>query len=265
MSIRVSACIICKDEERRIAAALDSLAWSDDVVVVDSGSTDRTLEIARNHPARPRIIHHDWQGYSLQRKFAVSQCWHDWVMTLDADEECDADLIRAIGTLDDTVAAHSAAFRMARRNYIAGRHVRCWDPDYQVRLIHRERVEWDATSMPEVRRPKAGFAIADLPGAILHNRVGDVRPIDFIDGTTMQDYAWVLAEALSKRGTRSGLLNLLLRPALAFLKYYLFKGAFLDGRFGLIIAYKAMIGVMLKYTALYAREEFGVDGRKSAE
>jgi len=237
-----------------MAAALDSLAWCQNIVVVDSGSTDGTVELARGHASRPQVIHQDWLGYSQQRKFAVDQCANEWVLMLDGDEECDARLIGEIQALTEGRTTGVAIFKMKRRNYMAGRHVRCWGPDWQTRLICRGRTEWDDTSIPEVRRPKAGFSETAIGGALLHNRVSPFEQKDLCDGPQMEHYATVLAESMAKRGKHATIHQLFWRPILTFLKYYILKLGFLDGRLGLVIAYKTTIGVMLKYTVLYARE-----------
>ncbi len=254
MAIAVSACVICKNEAEKVRTCLDSLTWCTDIVVVDSGSTDATVQIARQHPAKPRVIHHDWQGYNQQREFAVSACANPWVLALDADEECSPKLARDIQNISESAVAQIAMFETPRKNFIAGRFVRCWSPDFQMRLIHRDRVEWDQTSLPEVRRPIQSFTIAKLGGAILHNRLTPYREVDFNDGPVMAERARLLASRMAATGKRATLFALLTRPPMTFLKYYFLRGAFLQGRFGLIIAYKTTIGVMLKYSVLYAEQ-----------
>lgn len=262
MAITVSACIICKNEARRIGAALASLAWCEDIVVIDSGSTDGTVELAQNHPTKPRVLHHEWMGYGPQREFAVSQCRHEWVLMLDADEECDEHLSTEIRGLTEEQVAKVGIFRMPRRNHMAGRHIICWGPDYQARLIHRARVEWDCTRIPERRRCKAGYQTRQLRGCLLHDRHGEFKRVDLINGPQMAEYADELSEYLRTKGTRATWVNLAFRPLVAFVKYYVIKGAFLQGRFGLVIAYKSTVGVMLKYSALYAKEELEGKGGK---
>lgn len=257
MTIAVSACIICKNEADKIRVCLDSLDWCSDIVVVDSGSTDATVQLARQHPARPRVIHQDWLGYGPQREFAVQSCVNPWVLALDADEECSPKLARDIQNISENAAARIAMFRMPRKNFVAGRLVRCWSPDYQDRLIHRNRVEWDATSLPEQRRPKPEFQTAELGGNILHNRLTPYRESDFNDGLIMAERAALLASQMAASGKQATTFKMLFRPVFTFLKYYLLRGAFLQGRFGLAIAYKTTIGVMLKYSVLYAQQNLG--------
>lgn len=253
MSLAVSACVICKNEASRISACLDSLTWCRDIVVVDSGSSDGTIEIAAAHPSKPRVLAHDWSGYNRQREFAVSQCANDWVLALDADEECSPELAAEIQTLAE--APEAAMFRIPRKNFLARREVRCWSPDYQTRLIHRRRTLWDTDSVPEVRRPAAGFAIMTLKQPLLHNRFRPYAESDLNDGAIMAERASLLAGHLQQRGRRAGWGNLLLRPILTFFKYFVLRGGFLQGRFGLVIAYKTTIGAMLKYSVLYGQQE----------
>ena len=261
-NLAVSACIICKNEGRRLAATLDSLAWCANIVIVDSGSTDGTLELAAAHPARPRIIHQDWLGFNPQRQFAAAQCRHPWVLMLDADEECTPELAREIQALSEAKTAAVALLKMPRRNYLAGRYVRCWSPDYQARLIHIDRVDWDPRPLPEIRHPKPGFSEAMLQSPLLHCRIPPLPEqalTEVNDGRKMAAYSTLLGTHLYQRGKHATFLNLLFRPLCTFLKYYILRGGFLDGRFGLIIAYKTTIGVTLKYSVLWSLEQTAAD------
>jgi glycosyltransferase involved in cell wall biosynthesis len=258
MTIHISACIMCRNEAEKIGRALDSLAWADEVVVVDSGSTDGTVEIARAHATRPRVIHNDWPGYRAQREFMVGQCRNAWVFMLDADEEVSAGLAAALKEIQKK-PDHGKLGIMAvpRRNYIARRYVRCWSPDYQKRLIHKDRIAWDSTSQFDTWGIKEGFTIGWIkaPGmAIEHNRLSPLDLKDFTDAGLVAERGELMATHLYNNGKRATFLHLLLRPWLTFLKYYILRGAFLDGRFGLVIAYKTTMGVMAKYSVLYGVE-----------
>jgi len=255
MTLPISACIICKNEADKITTCLDSLAWCDDVVVVDSGSTDATVQIARAYASKPRVIHQDWLGYNRQREFAVKQCRHPWVLALDADEECSPELARQLAALAESGLGSVAIIRMPRKNFIAGRWVRCWSPDYQDRLVHRERVIWESDDLPEVRRATPGFGVKNLSAPLWHNRLAPFDPRDLNDGPTMAERARLLGQNLQESGIRAGWMNLLFRPPMTFIKYYILRGGFLQGRFGLVICYKTTIGVMLKYSVLYGRQE----------
>jgi hypothetical protein len=254
----ISACIIAKNQARRICLTLNSLTWCHAIVVVDSGSTDGTLEICRNHPGAGgqgvKVVHEPFRGYNPQRQFAASLCPTDWVLLLDADEEVSPALRDEMLGLTDAQLEGTAIFEMPRKNYIARRYVRCWSPDYQTRLVHKNRTQWAPQSAPEVREPKYGFTKKRLKQPLLHNRLTPFSPKDFCDGPRMEEHATILADAMQARGKRATLGQLLTRPGLTFLKYYFLKGAFLDGRFGLTIALKTTIGAALKYSVLYGRE-----------
>jgi glycosyltransferase involved in cell wall biosynthesis len=253
--LAISACIICKNAADRIAHALDSLAWCEEIVVVDSGSTDDTVKVCQSHPSgKVRVLFNAWPGFNPQRQFAVSQCRNPWVLMLDDDEECSDELRRELQSLQPAAVEQTAIFKMPRKNFVALRHVRCWGPDYQARFINRERVQWDPRSAPEIRTPAPGFATSRLRGPLLHNRLTPYRPSDFNEGARRAMKVEDLACHMQRSGKRAGFINLLLRPPFTFFKYYILRGAFLDGRFGLVIAYKTTIGVMLKYSVLYGKE-----------
>jgi (heptosyl)LPS beta-1,4-glucosyltransferase len=255
MTLPISACIICKNEADKIVTCLNSLAWCTDIVVVDSGSTDSTTQIAAAHPAKPRVILQDWLGYSQQREFAVNQCRNLWVLALDADEECSPELSRQLTALNESDITSTAILRLPRKNFIAGRWVRCWSPDYQDRLLHRQRTIWPNDNLPEVRRPSEGFGIKTLASPLLHNRAAPYGLRDLCDGPVMVERAQLLAQNLFERGAHAGFRNIFFRPLLTFIKYYILRGGFLQGRFGLVVCYKTTIGVMLKYSVLYGQQE----------
>lgn len=255
--IPISGCIICKNQAQRIALCLDSLAWCDEIVVVDSGSTDETVEICRRHPSgKVRVMHHDWLGFNGQRAFAVGECRNDWVLMLDADEECSPLLRDELRRLRAEDLEEVGLFEMPRQNHIAKRHVRCWGPDYQTRFGHKERIAWSPVPIPEHREAKRPFLLKRLKSPLLHNRLTPYSPEDLCDGRRMQEYGILLAQALREKGTRPSFFNLWFRPFFTFFKYYILKGGFLDGRFGLVIAYKTLIGSMLKFSVLYGDEAF---------
>ncbi len=250
MAPPISICIAARDEQDKIRAALESARacrWCDELVVFDSGSTDQTVPIATQ--LADRVVHHTWTNYADSKRRMTEAAANDWVFILDADEQITPQLAAEIESLGEDAYAANAVMTMPRRNYLLGRHVRAWDPDRQNRLFDRRRVHWPDRAVHDERKPIAGGTRA-LAGPLLHNAtVDDFR--DYFDGPRYAARTDALAREMYNAGRRVAYLDLLLRPAIAFCKYYLLKGGFLQGTFGLLIAQKASLSVQLKYARLW--------------
>jgi glycosyltransferase involved in cell wall biosynthesis len=255
----VSVVICCFNAADMIEAACRSVGWADELVVVDSGSTDATGEIARRFAAR--YVVEPWRGYTEQKRFAASLCRNDWIFVLDHDEECSAELGEEICRLTEDQMARYDLFLMRRRNYLMGRYVRAFSPDWQNRLMHRERCRWADEAVNDRRIPSHPSRVARLRGWMLHRRFSQAGFADFFDGRLADSRLRLAADEMVRRGRRCGWLDLLARPALTFAKFYLLKGGFLDGQLGLLIAQRAAVAVHLRYAALWAAQE-GVAWRK---
>jgi glycosyltransferase involved in cell wall biosynthesis len=250
MPLRATICILACNEEKKIAHALASAracSWCDELLVFDSGSTDATVLIAGHHNAR--IEHHPWVNFTTNRRKIVDAAKNDWVFVLDADEEISPELAARIGQLDDATLKAHPIITMPRRNYLLGRHVRAWDPDRVDRLFDRRRVTWPERAIHDFRKPTEG-TVLELDEPLLHNRHADEWG-DYFDGDRYAVRADALAKEMYDAGKRVGFLGLWLRPKAAFWKFFLFKGGFLDGAFGLLIAQKAAFSVQLKYARLW--------------
>jgi glycosyltransferase involved in cell wall biosynthesis len=250
---KISICIAARDEEAKIESALESArackraGWCDEVLVFDSGSTDRTVQIARR--LADRVEFHEWENYAASKRRMTQAARNEWVFILDADERMTEELIAEIGALKEEDFARHPVMSMRRRNHVLGRAVRAWDPDWQNRLIDRRRVHWPERAVHDERKATQGTELR-LRGRLLHNADID-QWTDYFDGERYQKRTELLAAELLKRGKRVGWLGLLLRPAGAFVKFYVFKGGFLDGAFGVMIAQKAAFSVQLKYARLW--------------
>lgn len=248
----ISALICCANSEATLAQACESLAWVDELVIVDSGSTDATPDIARRYAHRYHV--EPWRGYSAQKEFGLSLCSHDWVLLLDGDETCTPQLAREIRSLSDADLAQKDLFLMRRLNYVMGRPVRAWWPDWQSRFMHRHRCKWGGEALHDGR-----FADPERTGRfkswIEHKRHSDAGFSDYFSGRRMDERLMLVAREMYDAGKRCRWYDLVLRPPLTFWKFYLLKRGFLDGAFGLLIAQKAAVSVQLKYAALWALQE----------
>lgn len=227
----ITATIITLNEEARIAEAVASLSCCDEVVVVDSGSTDRTAEIARALGAR--VIERAWQGYSAQKNFAAEQARYDWILSMDADERISVELADEIVRWKQRKKESSAAWSMPRRAFYLGAWIKHsgWYPDRKIRLYDRRRCRWEGDFVHEW--VKVDGTAERFAGDLLHfpyrNWADHVQRID--------RYTRLAAESAVSSGRRANVLKLLFAPPLTFLKAFLLRGGFLDGWRGMAIAY----------------------------
>ena len=246
----LSACIIACDEEDRIGVCLESLAFCDELLVVDSHSADRTREIAAEHGAR--VIERDWPGHVAQKEFAIREAKHDWVLCVDADERISEELRAEIERLRDAGFPGDAGWRMPRLSCYLGRWIRhgSWYPDRQLRLFDRRRGRW-AGRDPHDRVALEGTA-GLLRGELLHHPFRDFA--DHLQ--TIDRYSTTQAELLFEDGRRAHLGDLVLRPPWRFFRFYIVERGFLEGWRGFVMACLAAHYVRLRWTKLWllARE-----------
>ncbi len=241
---RLSACVITFNEEDRLAECLASLAFCDEIVVVDSGSTDRTCELAR--AAGARVIEHSWAGFIGQKQAAVDRARNDWVLIVDSDERVSPELRAQIEALRAAGFPGQAGWEFPRKTFYLGRFIEhgLWYPDRQLRLFDRRRARIGGNE-PHDKTLLAGPK-GRLTGDLLHYSYRDLddhlRRID--------KYTRIMAEGLFERGKRATVLDILTRPLVRFTRGYVFKLGFLDGWRGLLIAFLAAHYVRLKYARL---------------
>ncbi len=243
----LSVTVVTYNEARNLARCLESVAWAEERLVVDSGSHDATQEIARRCGAR--VLVQPWLGYAAQKNRALEAARHRWVLSLDADEWLDAEAARAIQ--EELAAARADGYRLRRRTAFCGAFVRfSWGRDEQLRLFRRDRGRFEGGSVHERVRLYPGSCVRSLPGTILHlsyRSLGDyVRRMDH--------YSALAAGDLRARGRRSGAAQLVLLPLAAFLKCYLWRGGFLDGLRGWLIAWGSAYTVLLKHGKLWEQQ-----------
>jgi len=243
----VSASIITLNEEKNIARAIESVrSWVQEVVVVDSGSTDQTLEIARSLGAR--VIQNPWRGYGQQKNFAQSKVTHDWVLNLDADEAITPELALEIqNSLSKNEGKNIQGYLMPRLSFYLGRWIRHggWYPNRSLRLYHRQHARW---TEPDVHEECiVDGAVEILSKDILHYPFRRIE--DQIE--TNLKFSRLGAVRLSKSGKKKNLPLLILKPIGKFLETFIIKKGFLDGMVGFIISVNAAHSIFLKYAYFY--------------
>ncbi len=247
MNPRISASIICKNEEHNIEECLRSVAWCDEIVVVDSGSTDRTVDLARRHT--PHVIHHDWPGYVAQKNYALDRTSGEWVICLDADERCTPGL-RAALERELPAAGDLAGFEVRRHAKYLGRWINHggWYPDWKLRVVRRGRARWGGVDPHDKLIPDG--RVRRLDAEIVHYTYRDFAHQLRI----VNHFSDVVVEEMLKRGRRPSVLMAILHPPVKFLECYVWKLGFLDGMPGFVIAAASAFYVFAKHVKLWERE-----------
>jgi glycosyltransferase involved in cell wall biosynthesis len=242
---QLSVIVIALNQEANIVPCLETVRWADDLVVVDSGSRDRTLELARELTGRVFTI--DWPGFGAAKNFALDQARGDWVLSLDTDE-------RVSPALRDEVISvikgggRFAGYRVPRKNYFGSRWVRRlgWYPDYTLRLFRREQGRFKERAVHEE-------VMVDGPVGILQSPLDHYSYTGVSDYIARQDrYARLAAQQMLEEGRRPRPGELVYRPLSHFLKLYLLRLGFMEGRLGYTLALLGSLYNFLKY--YYLRE-----------
>ncbi|MSQ64306.1 MAG: glycosyltransferase family 2 protein [Betaproteobacteria bacterium] len=238
----LSVVLITHNAAAELPQCLASVAFADEVVVVDSGSSDGTAEIATRYGAR--VVAKDWLGFGRQKQFAVEQAAHDWVLCLDADERVSPELAASVVRALQAPAA--PVYRMARCNRFLGRWLRHGEgyPDWSPRLFDRRHARWSDDGVHE----KVLYAASPgtLEGDLLHESGEDLgRYLE-----KQNRYTALAAQELHRRGQRAGLAQLALSPLLRFFKFYLLRLGFLDGLPGLVHISIGCMNSFMKYAKL---------------
>jgi glycosyltransferase involved in cell wall biosynthesis len=242
--LKLSVTVITKNEAADIGDALASVAWADEIVVVDSHSSDDTVAIVRRYT--DRVIARDWPGYGNQKNYAASIASHDWILSLDADERVTpalADEIRRVLAGAPT----ESGFRIPRVTWHLGRWIRTtdWYPDPQLRLYDRRSAEWTGRRVHE--SVKARGAVGRLNGELQHYAYRDIS--DHLE--TIDRYTTYAACQMFEEGRRAGLMEIAAHPPLAFLRNYIARGGIRDGAVGFVVSAMNAYYVFLKFAKLW--------------
>ena len=250
--MKISATIITLNEEENIRDALASVAWADEVIVVDSGSTDKTCEIAE--AAGARVIRNDWPGFARQKQFAALQAQHEWIFSLDADERVSPELNNSIAALRELRDEQLAdGYRIARRSFYLGRWIKGggWYPDRQLRLYKKTRGRWADRHIHESVRMDQDARVENLAGDILHYSMRDSAQHHRMIG---ERYAPLGALQMFEEGRRTSRLRIATAAPIGFIRSFILKGGFRDGLAGLTIARFAGHHDFLKHLLLWEKQ-----------
>jgi glycosyltransferase involved in cell wall biosynthesis len=253
----VSAYMLTFNNAPTVERALASVAFTDELVVVDSGSTDGTLELVR--AATDRVIERPWPGFREQYQFAQNQCSHDWVLFIDADEEISPPLADEIQTLLGGVSADDSVrgYNVDRRTFYLGRWILhgAWARDFEIRLYNRQHSRWEGGLHAAVEVDGDVGSLRHFYHHYTHEDIGDqLRTID--------RYSTIGAADLEQQGCRCSLVRLIGNPLLGFVRDYVLRRGFLDGFPGLVIAVNTAFSTFNKYAKLRERRLTEDDVRK---
>ena len=239
--MKITATIITLNEERNIARAIESLRCADEILIVDSGSTDRTVELAQNLGAR--VVEAGWRGYAAQKNWAAEQASHDWILSLDADEALSEALEAELWNLKKS-GPRRDGYTMPRLARYLGRWIlhSGWYPDRKVRLYDRRKAGWVGEFVHESVVVKG--RVGHLESNLLHFTCESLSE----HLKTLDRYTTLAAQEIAARRMHVPLYRVIFDPGWTFFKAYVLQRGFLDGLEGLTIAYMAAFYTFLKYS-----------------
>lgn len=253
MKLPVSVVIITKNEANIIAASIKAVrCFTDDIVVIDNGSTDHTMQIA--HSLGCRVFERSWSGYGANKNKGIELARYNWVLSLDADEVADKQLINSLQAIDYTYT--SQVYDIRFKTYFGKKLIRfgSWGRDHHVRLFNRQQVRWSELQVHETLLLPAGITKQKLDGYIHHYSVDDLQ--EYKQKALL--YARLSAQKYHTAGKKSSSLKRWLSPGFNFFKNYILYLGFIDGREGWHIAANTARHTWLKYHLLQKMEAAGV-------
>lgn len=252
--MKISATIIVRNEEHNIAAVCETVSWADEIIIVDSDSTDKTVEIARRYT--DKVYNRPFRGYKDKHEYADSLTSGDWIFWIDADEIVTPELLESIIKVKNAdPATLPDGYWIPRRTRYLGRWIRHsgWYPDYQMRFYKKSASYWDGVAPHQTARVHG--RTEKLKGEFLHYTKRDLREYNRV----LEDYASIGAEFRYQNGKRVRAIELLLAPIGSFLEKYIWKQGFRDGVQGLIIAIMIAYSVFFRLAKIWEYENFDVE------
>ena len=251
MREKISACVTAGNEEQKIRRCLESLTWCDEIVVVDSFSTDRTVEICREYT--DRVYQHEWLGYIGQKNLIREMARHPWILFLDADEEVSPELREEIIREFESGTGDYMGYEFPRQVFYLGRWIQHgeWYPDIKLRLFRKDKGRSEGQEPHD--HVVVNGPVKTLTKHLRHYTYDDMR--DHLE--TMNRFSTITAREKLRQGQHFRWIDLMFRPPLRFLKSYFFKLGLLDGTPGFVIAVISSYGVFMKYAKMWELERLG--------
>ncbi len=251
MTPRLSVTIITYNEESNIRRTLESVKWADEIVVVDSGSTDKTVEICREYT--DKVYSQDWLGFARQKNLAIDRASGDWVLSLDADEPIESALADEIRAIISSEAPHDG-YKIPRKTYFLGKQVRHggWYPDYNLRLFRKLKGRFEERAVHEAIKVQG--TVGRTHHAIEHFAYPDLSSYM----SSINKYSSLAVSVMAEKGIGSfqaGTVSILLRPMFTFLLKYVFRLGFLDGKPGLVLNLFHSYYVFAKYAKAWEYDQ----------
>ncbi len=243
----LSVSIISFNEEKNIARTLDSIAdLASEIIIVDSHSKDKTKEIAESYGAK--VFTEDWKGHVAQKNSALKKCTQEWILSLDCDELVSSKLKQSI--IEAITQNKESAFSVNRKTHYLGKLLHyAWQPDWNLRLVKKNTNPYWQGLDPHDELKCEGNS-NKLEGELVHYSYKDVR--NHFDKTL--DYAQISAKSYKERGRKFSIWNLLLNPIVAFVRLYILRKGFLDGKHGLVAGFSTFVYTFLKYIFFWELE-----------
>jgi glycosyltransferase involved in cell wall biosynthesis len=248
--VQLTVTVITRNEASNIGAALESVSWADEIIVVDSHSTDETVAFARRYATRVEV--RDWGGYSAQKNFAADLASNDWILSIDADERVTPALAAEIRELLHR-GPQARGYRVSRVTWYLGQwlHSTDWYPDYQLRLYDRRCGRWNG------RRVHESFVLEGTPGLLKHH-LEHYAYRDVSDHVTSIDhYTTLAAEQWAEEGRRTNIVEIAAHPPIAFLRNYVLRRGFRDGKVGFLVSALNSYYVFMKLLKLWELQHRG--------
>ncbi len=239
---KLSVVIITYNEEKYIQSCISSVKeLADEIIVVDSRSNDKTVEIAKSNGA---IVHErEFKGYASQKNFAMEVAQGDWILSLDADECASPELVSEIEKIINANPAEDG-FLIPRKNIYLGKWLKCWSPDYIVRLVRKGKGRWNGMVHEKIQ---VDGMVGKLKHHIIHIPFESLKD-QYVKNT---NYAWLMAVQHYKKGRKFSAIDVIIRPFLNFLQHFVVKGCWMEGMRGLIFSLFYLKYTIEKYSFLY--------------